>query len=96
MSSDVSRAYLEGLRQANAVVHVQDPPPLAQGAAGYYKDCLLKLLAFKMHVLAPGLERVLVLDSDQLIMKSMDALVCPPMSRTPPENYETFADRFSL
>ncbi|KAK5173344.1 uncharacterized protein LTR77_002025 [Saxophila tyrrhenica] len=74
LSSDVSRQYLEAFRQAGATVHVRDPPPLAKDLGGYYKDCLLKLLAFKMHVLSPGLERILVLDSDQLVLQNMDAL----------------------
>lgn len=74
VSPDVGGAYLAAMEDADAVVHVEDPPPLAEGSVGYYKDCLLKLLAFKMHKFAPKLERVLVLDSDQLILKNLDAL----------------------
>lgn len=73
-SPEVSEPLLAAMEDAGAVVHVEDPPPLAEGGAGYYRDCLLKMLAFKMHRLAPGLERVLVLDSDQMILKNLDAL----------------------
>ena len=62
------------MENANATVHLQELPPLAGDSVPYYRDCLLKLLAFKMHILSPGLNRVLVLDSDQLIRKNLDHL----------------------
>ncbi|KAK4539599.1 hypothetical protein LTR36_010535 [Oleoguttula mirabilis] len=73
-SSDVREAYIAAFRAANATVHIEQAPPLKDGAGGYYQDCLLKLLAFKMHVIDPSLRRVLAFDSDQLIMQNLDHL----------------------
>ena len=77
-SPDVSESYVKALEEANAIVHIETPPPLFGGGGGYYQGCLLKLVAFKMHELAPGVERVLVLDGDQLIMRNMDFLFALP------------------
>ena len=73
-STEVSKPYVTALQQSGVALHIQEPPPIKEGGNGYYKDCLLKLLAFKMHVLAPGLKRMLALDGDQLIMKNLDHL----------------------
>lgn len=74
ISSDVSTDLGDALEDAGGRVHEEIPPKLAQDSAAYYKDCLLKMLAFKMHMLEPGMERVLVLDADQLSIKNMDHL----------------------
>ena len=71
-STQVSNPNIQALKKI-ASVHIQQPPPLHGNGGGYYQDCLLKLLAFKMHELG-GLTRILLLDSDQLIMKNMDHL----------------------
>lgn len=75
VSSDVSNVYLESIKNAYATIHViEEVPPLFMNGGGYYQGCLLKLLAFQMHEIVPELERVLVLDGDQLIMKNLDLL----------------------
>lgn len=63
---------LRAMEATKATVHVENTPPLADGAIAYYRDCLLKLYVFKMHILSPGLRRVLVIDADQLILKNLD------------------------
>ncbi|EME80496.1 uncharacterized protein MYCFIDRAFT_78218 [Pseudocercospora fijiensis CIRAD86] len=73
-ASKVSQAYISAFEERGVTVHIEQPPPLPSGADGYYIDCLLKLLAFKLHRLAPGLRRVLAFDSDQLIMQNLDHL----------------------
>ena len=73
-STDVSESHVNAMKTSNATVHIQKPPPLPETDGGYYQHCLLKLLAFKMHTLSPGLKRVLAFDADQLIMKNMDYL----------------------
>jgi hypothetical protein len=45
----------------------------SEGAV-YYQSCLLKLYGFKIHHIDPSLKRVIVLDSDQLILKPLDHL----------------------
>jgi hypothetical protein len=70
----VSESYIGAARDKEVVVHVQNPPKQAEGRHGYYADCLLKLVAFNIHTVAPDLKRVLVLDSDQLILKNLDSL----------------------
>jgi hypothetical protein len=63
------------MRDLGAVVHVQSPPQLVDhDPTTYYADCLLKLMSFKLHLLHPGLTRVLALDADQLIMQNLDHL----------------------
>ena len=72
LSSDVSRAFVNAIAGSGATVTIRDPPPLAQGSAAYYKDCLLKLMAFGLHQLDDSIERVAVLDADQLILQDLD------------------------
>ena len=75
VSKDVSDVYLDAFKSAGVRVHVEESPKLHSDASGgYYEDCLLKLLAFKLHSLDPTLKRVLALDSDQLVMKNLDHL----------------------
>ena len=73
-SSGVSVPYMVALQASNASDHIEQTPPLMGGVGGYYQDCLLKLLAFKIHTIDPSLRRVLAFDSDQLIMKNLDHL----------------------
>lgn len=76
LTSDVSPAYFTAFEDAGATISLQTPPSLHNGTegAGYYQDCLLKLLAFKMQELDPSLQKVIVLDSDQLILNNLDHL----------------------
>lgn len=78
VSSDVSREYLSIFSELEAIVFEEIPPPLPPGSAPYYKDCLLKLLAFKIHELDPSVRRSLTLDSDQLIVKNIDSIFESP------------------
>jgi alpha-N-acetylglucosamine transferase len=57
-------------------ITVEQPPALhpAEPGGGYYNGCLLKLLAFRMHQIDSNLKRVMVLDADQLILRSLDSL----------------------
>lgn len=74
VSSIVSSYYLDALHQRNVTVVTHEPPALAQGSVDYYRDVLLKLVSFKLHRMDPSLKRVLALDSDQLVMKNLDAV----------------------
>ncbi|KUI56475.1 Glucose N-acetyltransferase 1 [Cytospora mali] len=65
---------MDALQDADVTVHIEETPHPSPLLGGYYEDCLLKLLAFKMHKLDPSLKRVLLLDSDQLILKHFDNL----------------------
>lgn len=73
-TEDVSEDVLQAVGATGAVLHIQSPPAMPEDAVHYYKDSLLKLRAFEMHKLSPGLTRVLALDADQLVMKNMDDL----------------------
>lgn len=73
VSSGVGQQSISALLASNVTVHEQEVPPIATGI-DYYRDCLLKLLAFKMHTLSPGLRRVLIVDADQLILRNLDDL----------------------
>ncbi|KYK57620.1 hypothetical protein DCS_04632 [Drechmeria coniospora] len=75
VSEDVSPEYLDLFAGLNATVLHQTPPQLPDGGSYYYKDCLLKLVAFKMHLLDPTVQRLLVLDSDQLIVRNIDFML---------------------
>ncbi|KAL7904187.1 alphaN-acetylglucosamine transferase [Trichoderma velutinum] len=78
VSSDVSPDYLSVLNAIGATVYIETPPPLAEGSISYYQGCLLKLLAFKIYEQDSSLRRVLVLDSDQLIVRNVDAIFRMP------------------
>ena len=73
-SEYLSIPYMDALVAANVTVHVEETPQMSGLSGGYYQDCLLKLLAFKMHKLDPSLKRVIMFDSDQLILKHFDHL----------------------
>ncbi|KAI5818536.1 nucleotide-diphospho-sugar transferase [Pyronema omphalodes] len=49
-------------------------PELAENSASYYSQVLLKLRAFRLHQVIPALNRIIILDSDQLVMKNLDHL----------------------
>ncbi|KAF4984318.1 hypothetical protein FZEAL_469 [Fusarium zealandicum] len=74
VSNGVSSKYRSAFRALNAEVIREKPMQLHPESNGHYRDCLLKLAAFRMHEIDPTLRRVLVLDSDQLILKDLDHL----------------------
>ncbi|GAB1731858.1 hypothetical protein NU195Hw_g5175t1 [Hortaea werneckii] len=75
VSDGVSSPYIQSFEAAGVFVHHEETPKLKSSIMGsYYEDCLLKLLAFKLHALDPRLKRVLALDSDQLVMQNLDHL----------------------
>ncbi|EXJ89753.1 hypothetical protein A1O3_02820 [Capronia epimyces CBS 606.96] len=75
VSSRVSAKYRRQFQEHyNVTVIEQEPPPLATESAPYYRDVLLKLVSFKLHRWAPQLKRIIVLDSDQLVLRSLDEL----------------------
>ncbi|CCX33581.1 Similar to Glucose N-acetyltransferase 1; acc. no. Q4HVS2 [Pyronema omphalodes CBS 100304] len=49
-------------------------PDLGEHSASYYSQVLLKLRAFRLHQVIPTLNRIIILDSDQLVMKNLDHL----------------------
>lgn len=73
VSPGLSDYYKNLFKKNNVTVIVDEPPPLNKGA-GYYKDVLLKLYAFRMHHYVPSLKRVVIMDSDQLIFGELDSL----------------------
>ena len=88
ISPDVSEAYLPVFEQLGAAVIKETPPRLNAQSIEYYKDCLLKLLAFKMHEIEPSVGRVLVMDADQLILKDIDSVFkSPPADVSAPPAY---------
>lgn len=74
VSPDMPIEYIEAFERRNVTVSIQTPPPLTEGGTAYYKDCLLKLLAFKMHHIDSSLKQVISMDSDQLVMQNLDYL----------------------
>lgn len=84
VSSGVSIKYTRRFRDVyNATVLAHEPPLLHDGAAPYYQDVMLKLLAFGLNNLTSMLlgsrgggrvERVIVMDADVLVLRSLDGL----------------------
>ena len=74
VSPDVPAVYIQAFQRRHVTVSIQTPPELAEGSSYYYHDCLLKMLAFKMHRIEPSIKKVIALDSDQLIMQNLDHL----------------------
>jgi hypothetical protein len=70
----VSDGYIKAFMSMNAIVKIEDPPPIYANSSAYYQGCLLKLVAFRMHEIVPSLKRVLVMDADQLILRSLDSM----------------------
>lgn len=68
----ISSEYLSNFTAQNATVIPYEPPPLYDNESPYYADVLLKLVGFRLHQYIPSLKRVLILDSDQLILQSLD------------------------
>lgn len=73
-SEFLSVPFMNALHDANVTVHIEETPQTPALLGSYYEDSLLKMLVFKMHKLDPTLRRVLILDSDQLILKHFDNL----------------------
>lgn len=88
-SEGVSKPYIDAFATAGATTHVETTPKLPLQHGHYYEDCLLKLVVFKMHTLDPSLRRVLLFDSDQLILKHFDNLFSdiPPVDLAAPRAY---------
>lgn len=88
-SEKVSKAYINAFATAGVKTHVEITPKLPLQQGHYYEDCLLKLVVFKMHKLDPSLNRVLLFDSDQLILKHFDNLFSdiPPVDLAAPRAY---------
>lgn len=88
-SEKVSKAYIDAFATAGVKTHVEITPKLPLQHGHYYEDCLLKLVVFKMHTLDPSLKRVLLFDSDQLILKHFDDLFSdlPPVDLAAPRAY---------
>ncbi|PNS20954.1 hypothetical protein CAC42_2885 [Sphaceloma murrayae] len=74
ITRDLSKSYRDALASRNVTVSLQNPPKMPASAAQYYVNCLVKLYTFKMHHIDPSLRRVLVIDSDQLILQNLDHL----------------------
>ena len=68
----ISSEYLSLFTAQNATVIPYEPPPLYDNDTPYYADVLLKLVGFRLHQYIPSLQRVLILDSDQIILQSLD------------------------
>lgn len=88
-SEKMPKAYIEAFATAGVKTHVEMTPKLPLQHGHYYEDCLLKLVVFKMHKLDPRLKRVLLFDSDQLILKHFDNLFSdiPPVDLAAPRAY---------
>ena len=74
----VSSEYLTRFTAQNATVIPYEPPPLHDNESPHYADVLLKLVAFRLHQYIPSLTRILVLDSDQIILQSLDHVFSLP------------------
>lgn len=88
-SEKVPQAYIDAFAAAGVTTHVETTPKSHLQPGHYYEDCLLKLVVFKMHKLDPSLKRVLLFDSDQLILKHFDNLFSdiPPVDLAAPRAY---------
>ena len=74
----LSSDYLSSFTAQNATVIPYEPPSLYDNDKPYYADVLLKLVGFRLHQYIPSLKRVLILDSDQLILQSLDHVFSLP------------------
>jgi hypothetical protein len=79
----VSPEMLSLFKKLHVTIIHYVPPPLSPGGIKYYESCLLKLISFKLHQLVPRGKpppsRILVLDADQLVLKSLDHVFSLPV-----------------
>lgn len=84
----ISSEYLTRFTAQNATVIPYEPPPLYDDDVPYYADVLLKLVGFRLHQYIPSLRRVLILDSDQIILQSLDhVFLLPAVDLAAPRAY---------
>ncbi|GAO19015.1 hypothetical protein UVI_02036340 [Ustilaginoidea virens] len=76
----LSPAMQRALQAGNATVIKETPLPLHAQSAPYYEGCLLKLAAFKLHQHDASIQRLLVLDADQLILRDVDRVFDLPLT----------------
>lgn len=74
----IDSEFLSRFTAQNATVIPYEPPPLYDNDVPYYSDVLLKLIGFRLHQYIPSLKRVLILDSDQIILQSLDHVFSLP------------------
>lgn len=74
----IGSEYLSLFTAQNATVIPYEPPPLYDNDSTYYADVLLKLVGFRLHQYVPSLKRVLILDSDQIVLQSLDHVFSLP------------------
>jgi hypothetical protein len=74
VSGGVSTRYRDRFGDYNVSVIEHEPPPLPIESTPYYRDVLLKLVSFRLHHWAPQVQRIVVLDADQLILRPLDGL----------------------
>ncbi|KAF2224883.1 nucleotide-diphospho-sugar transferase [Elsinoe ampelina] len=71
---DLTKAYLDAFKARGVTVSIQTAPEMPSSSAQYYINCMVKLFAFKMHHIDKSLRRILIIDSDQLILQNLDHL----------------------
>ncbi|EFY94473.1 hypothetical protein MAA_10052 [Metarhizium robertsii ARSEF 23] len=64
----------DALAAKNISLIKETPLPLHANSIPYYEGCLLKLAAFRLHVYDSSIQRLLVLDADQLILRNLDMI----------------------
>ncbi|KAK8142120.1 hypothetical protein G3M48_009324 [Beauveria asiatica] len=74
VSKDVSTNLIQRLREKQVTLVRKEPPPLHSDSISYYQGCLLKLVVFSLNEIDPSVERALVLDSDQLVLRNLDSV----------------------
>jgi hypothetical protein len=78
LTDNVAKGYKEEMESINVTVSIHKPPahprPRSHHAENRMENTLMKLYAFRMHQLDATLRRVLVLDADTYIYKSLDTV----------------------
>ncbi|KID96236.1 alphaN-acetylglucosamine transferase, partial [Metarhizium majus ARSEF 297] len=74
ISDGISRTMQDALAAKNISLIKETPLPLHANSIPYYEGCLLKLAAFRMHEYDSSIQRLLVLDADQLILRNLDMI----------------------
>lgn len=86
-TSSVSKEYIDRFTAHGFNVIISSAPPL-QTMMDYYDGSLLKLMAFGLYEYVPHLRRVIIMDSDQLILKNLDHLFnLPSVTLAAPRAY---------
>lgn len=73
-SKDIHPDIIDAFKRRSITLVYETPAKLHHISNPYYRGCLMKLAAFRLHESDAALKRALVLDADPLIVQNLDSI----------------------